>query len=83
MRSLAQKTAIKFSFFLALMELALAAHFVYIVDLNARRTRPLFQFWTHLKVKIRFMPPNQNFLTISHTAFTMVRQKKFLRQTVH
>lgn len=39
MRSLAQKTAIKFSFFLALMELALAAHFVYIVDLNARRTK--------------------------------------------
>ena len=39
MRSLAQKTAIKFSFFLALMELALAAHFIYIVDLNARRTK--------------------------------------------
>lgn len=39
MRSLAQKTALKFSFFLALMELILAAHFIYIVELNAGKEK--------------------------------------------
>ena len=41
MRSLAQKTAIKFSFVLALMEISLAAHFISVVDSNARKAKDL------------------------------------------